>query len=463
LTEAFRASVGIAVQPGVSLVTDAARSHLTPTDQRFALIQMSLIDSWASTQAGAFTLSENALYTVEAWQVFLNRLVDGGVFTVSRFFDPEDLGECGRLLSLGVASLLQSGVADPAAHLALVTSGYTGTLLLSNLPFSTTDLDTLRTVCADLQFQIAAMPGTPCPLSDLQQIIAARSLPELLAITGSKPLNYDPPTDESPYFFNLLRLEHLDKGFEHTRGGVLSGNIMATFVLMGLLGSLVLIALVNVVVPLLLRRRLASENPIRPLVLLSGAAYFSAIGAGFMFTQVALIQRLSVFLGHPTYALGVLLFTMIASAGCGSLLSERIPGRSKVGLLITVLVTTGALWLVNDCVLLVFRQMMGSGLGTRVAMSVALVAPLGLLMGTFFPSGMRLAERAGAAETPWFWALNGVFGVLCSAAAVFVSLYLGISLNFQIAALCYGSLVLSVLGLAAAGQSSASAPRVATA
>lgn len=446
LENEFREFAGLAGRPGVSLVADDARSYLTHTDERFALIQMSLIDSWAATMAGAFTLSENALYTLEAWETFLGRLTDDGVFTVSRFFNPTDLSETGRLVSLGVAALQRIGASEPARHLAMVTNQTICTLLLSRRPLTDADIVRLREVCADLGFDPAIVPGTPCADADLRAIVAARTPDELRTITASKALNYDPPTDEDPYFFNLLRLEHLSTGFAHAQG-VLGGNLMATFVLMGLIASLLFVALATIVVPLLLRSRAIDLAPVRMVVMVPGALYFSAIGAGFMFAQIALIQRLSVFLGHPTYALGVLLFTMILSSGCGSLLSERLPVTRRAWLLLCPLVAGASLWALDLGLSAVLGRMITSGQGARIAVAVALIAPLGLVLGFFFPTGMRLARDAGSAETPWFWALNGVFGVLCSAAAVLVSLYFGISTNLRIAGICYVSVAVFALAL----------------
>ena len=106
----YREFAGIANHPGVTLVHDEARSFLTRAPGKYDVLQMSLIDTWAATGAGAFTLSENGLYTREGWQVFLRALTPTGVFSVSRWYDPEAASETTRLLSLGVASLMDFGV-----------------------------------------------------------------------------------------------------------------------------------------------------------------------------------------------------------------------------------------------------------------------------------------------------------------------------------------------------------------
>ena len=111
----------VAALPGVRLYVDEARSWFTRTPERFDLIQMSLIDTWAATGVGAYSLTENGLYTVEAWEIFLGRLTDTGVYTVSRWYSPDNPGETGRLISLAKAALFNLGVEDPNRHLFLAS------------------------------------------------------------------------------------------------------------------------------------------------------------------------------------------------------------------------------------------------------------------------------------------------------------------------------------------------------
>src|SRR5690606_22581830 len=129
----------IATQPHVTLVHDDGRAYLTRTDDRFDVIQISLVDTWASTGAGAFSLSENGLYTLDAWRVFLDRLEPGGVLSVSRWFDPDNVSETSRLVSLGIGALIEHGVDRPADHLVLAVRERVATLMLSTTPFSEAD------------------------------------------------------------------------------------------------------------------------------------------------------------------------------------------------------------------------------------------------------------------------------------------------------------------------------------
>ena len=159
IEEHRRDFVNLAPQPEVNFIHDEARSYLTRSDERYDIIQMSLIDTWAATGAGAFTLSENGLYTVEGWQVFLDHLAPDGLLSVSRWYSPEALSETNRLLSLAAMTLLQRGVENPGAHLALVSRLSVATLIVSPQPLRAAGVDTIERVAAEYGFNILHSPG----------------------------------------------------------------------------------------------------------------------------------------------------------------------------------------------------------------------------------------------------------------------------------------------------------------
>jgi len=442
----FRKFAGIADYKGVTLTADEARSFLSRTQEKFSIIQMSLTDTWAGTGAGAFSLSENVLYTIEAWQVFFDRLANDGIFTVSRWYSPTNLGETGRIISLAVASLIQVGVREPSQHIALVTADRISTLLLSKQPFSNQDIAKLKKVCSDLQYDPVILPGVLPNFEVLKDIVNANSSEELSNAIAGKPLNYDPPTDENPYFFNMLRLIHIGPIFD-SNPGVLRGNLIATLTLLVLILSLFLLTIVTIVLPLVVRTRSKKLIKESQKVLWSGALYFSLIGAGFMLVEIALIQRLSVFLGHPVYSLGILLFTIILSTGIGSFLSEHLPLARFPWIFVYPITTALAIIMIQFVLPALISNMITSAMLNKIAASIAVIFPLGVLMGFFFPTGMRIVQSARSAETPWYWALNGIFGVFCSALAVFFSIYFGISTNFYIAAICYTMLLICLYNM----------------
>ncbi|MFZ6027524.1 MAG: hypothetical protein ACOYYS_07385 [Chloroflexota bacterium] len=449
----FAEFAGLSEHPGVTLVVAEARSYLLQNPEKYAVIQMSLVDTWAATGAGAFSLSENSLYTLEAWELFLQRLEENGVFTVSRWYSANQVDESGRTVSLAVAALLNQGVQDPSRHIAVITVGDDrettydlSTLLVSRRPFTQEDVAKLVAVSEELKFDVVLLPGHPSADPVLNKIVSAKTRADLSAAIENVALNYEPPTYESPYFFNMLRLDNLGIMAKSTNG-VIRGNLIATLMLLGLVLNLALLSIYTVVRPLAIRTSMGFKSTVPTRTLWSGALYFSLIGAGFMLAEIALIQKLTVLLSHPMYALGILLFTLIASAGVGSLLSDRLPLTRPPGAYVYPILTALSILALSFFLKALLPAMVAAPFLVKVLVSVAVTFPIGLMMGLFFPTGMRLTKSIAREETPWYWALNGIFGVFCSALAVLISIYAGISVNFYIAAACYAAVVVAQVGL----------------
>src|SRR5829696_998184 len=323
LTRTFSSYTAIARHPGVTIEVDEARSWFSRTTHSFDIIQMSLIDTWAATGAGAFTLSENGLYTVEGWRMFLRRLTAQGVFTVSRWYSSGDFSETGRMISLAMASLLAEGSPEPRRHIFVATTGNVATLVLAREPLSAAAVDALRRWTQDKGFQVLAMPGAASASGPIERILEADSAASLDAISATSFLDISAPTDSRPFFFNQLKLSSLlDPGLAERawQPGVFGGNLVATVTL----ASLVLISLMLVVAVILVPLRSALSD-VDGTTVFAATAYFSMIGAGFMLAEIGLLQRLGIFLGHPVYGLSVVLFGLIVSTGIGSLVSERHP------------------------------------------------------------------------------------------------------------------------------------------
>jgi spermidine synthase len=425
--------------PGLRLFVDEGRSWFARTDERFDSIQMSLIDTWAATGAGAYSLSENGLYTVEAWKTFLGRLSDRGVYTVSRWFNAADPNETGRMLSLAVAALLEMGVTEPDRHIFLAASDAIATLVVSRQPFSSDDLAALHAATSRYQYTELVVPGARPQYSILRAIVSAPTREALEAATSTGDFDLTPATDDRPFFFNQLRLDRplALLGFLRNRpadnpNGVRSGNLDATVTLVILFVIAFALVLAAIVVPL----RHATSDVGRALVV-SGTSYFLLIGVGFMMVEIGILQRMSVFLGHPVYSLSVSLFALILTTGAGSLLSDLVPLDTRArfsawAALTAVYVLSLPVWLPPA-----LAAVESASLPVRATMCVGVIAPAGLLMGFAFPTGMRLVQARDARPAPWFWGINGAAGVLASVAAVTLSIALGISATLVVGAACY--------------------------
>ena len=423
----------------VEIVNDEARSYLTRTDREFDVIQISLIDTWAATAAGAFALSENSLYTTEAWDTFLDRLAPGGVLSVTRFYQTTNAEgrtveplETYRTIALASEVLTARGVEDPRDHIMVyrVPTGYEvdlATVLVSPEPFSAADRATasehaerfdftpVLTADASADDTLAALtrPGGP---GDAIDDVAA---------------DISPPTDDRPFFFQMADLgTFLD-------GDILRDDyIMRPVLVLGMLAVTVLaLAACCIALPLLVARRRGERFQRRNLPF---CTYFAGIGLGFLLIEVSQLQRLSIFLGHPTYGLTVVLFSMLVFSGVGSMLTERLVRldrpRSLLVPLVVLLVIVALHGILTPGIL---RAMDGATTPARIATAVGILAPLALLMGMPFSIGMRAASNAPGTPTAFLWAINGAASVCASVLGVVTALFFGIAAAFWAGALAY--------------------------
>ena len=443
--------VGLNTIPEMRIETDEARSWFARSTQQFDVVQMSLIDTWAATGAGAFTLSENGLYTVEAWEIFLRHLSEKGVFTVSRWYAPGEVNETGRMVSLAVASLFATGTPDPRKNIFLATSQNVATLIVSRQPFPDSAISQLQKVAGDLKYSVLLSPQTDSPSPVLKQIVSSQNPQVLKDYTRTLPLDLTPAYDDRPFFFNQLPLSSIFRMFRLASGpaetGVARGNLAAT----STLAMLFIISLLLVLVTILLPLRSAIKDVGRRLAV-GGTAYFMLIGVGFMTIEIALLQRMSVFLGHPVYSLSIVLFSIILSTGLGSLISDRFPLNTSKKLVLWAAVTGAYFLLLPVFLPAITLAFDGASLPTRALWCVLVIAPGGMLMGWGFPTGMRLVTRVDGKPTPWFWGVNGASGVLASSMAVGISIAMGITSTMIIGAVCYLALIPAAIAMYAEGS-----------
>jgi predicted membrane-bound spermidine synthase len=437
--EPFRSYAGIADIPGVTLIHSEARSWFSRQHEKFDIIQMSLIDTWAATGAGAYALSENGLYTVQAFRTLLEDLDDRGVLTVSRWYAPDAVNETERLLGLASAALFEDGAENPADHIFVATAGKIATLVLARAPFSPAQLAALRAQAKLRGFDILVAPGAPPANPGFADILAVKDRAGLDSLARGNMFDISPPTDRRPFFFNQLRLGepwNVLKVMREKRDAAVVGHARATVNLYLILGFAVVMALLIIVLPL--RRELAAGD--RGFIA-AGTAWFSLIGLGFMLFEIALLQRMSIFLGHPSYSLGILLFSLILSTGIGSLLSDRFAltgGRMIYAWALALALLGAATVPVTDAL---FHGFADADLLHRALVCVAVIMPLGLLLGYGFPTGMALARLIDERPSAWFWGINGVAGVTGSALAVALNIALGLDVTMVLGALCYALLV----------------------
>jgi len=410
------------------------------------------VDTWAATSAGAMTLSENALYTVDGWRVFFEHLEPGGIITFSRWFAADTATQTYRLFSVAQAMLISQGVTHPAGHLALIKSGMVATLLASNQPFSDQDIRKLKAISGEMDFTPLVLPGETPAVPELRTIAATRNLEEMAALRHASDLDYSPTFDTSPYFFNSV---HIRKLLHFIRHRSTDPNLQAILFLLTFMLAAGVLVISTIVAPAWLWVRRRSGGPRAPV---GGIAYFIAIGLGFMLVEMAMMQQLSIFLGHPIYSMVVVLAGLILSSGMGSLTSDRWPVKSAWQSRLPAIVASLSVVLYFLLVLPAIHAYIAGVLWQRVLICLALVISSGFFLGFCFPVGMRWMKALSQERNlPWMWALNGAAGTLGSFLAILISMDTSIETCVLAGAACY-LLAGLLMPVGAAGSPSRSEP-----
>jgi hypothetical protein len=421
-------------------VTDG-RSYLRSSPKKFDVVQMTLVDTWASTAAGAFALSENNLYTVEAFQEYFEHLNPEGMIAITRweFHEPR---EALRVVAEAMEALHRLGVANPARNFIVASQGLLNedgipvVVLAKKTPFTPEEESAV-------QAHFLKYPGLhPLYLPSQPQPNAFGNL-----IAGNDPYsfarayayNVAPVDDNAPFFFFTLKPDQiLANGHSLHHGIDWKVNLGVLVLLLVLVISLAAV-IAFLILPLALKAGQIRQSPF-PLL------YFVAVGLGYILVEIAFIQRFVLFLGHPTYALTVVIFLLMLSSGAGSLFSRRWLPRTQLAWMPITLVIAALLldvfflprWL---------EAWVGLELNARIAISALLLAPLGFVMGMPFPTGLRaLAARTNSVPgnravddnaVEWAWAMNAAASVLGSVLAMVIAIQFGLNVTLACGVAAY--------------------------
>ncbi len=405
-------SGSIYAHPRVHVAVDDGRSYVRRSRERYDVIQASLVDTWAATAAGAYTLTENTLYTKEAFEDYLDHLTDRGMLTITRWvFDGL------RLVSLARAAAADRGwtVAD---RLAVVQQDRVATFLLKKTPFTADEVARLRQIAADLDFTVLYAPGQMDPTNEYAALALAADPERFYA--GYR-LDVRPTTDDRPFFFHTTKIrDQFQTAFGRS---MLFGNGLSALMTLMLISAL-FVALF-VIGPLAVSgRELGGTGWPRWLT------YFGLLGAGFMLIEVSLLQRFVLLLGHPVYSLTVTLFSLLLGTGAGSVLSRRIPHGDLARRLTFVLLAIAAVAVLGIVALpAIVSHAISAERSLRIVLAVALIAPAGVLLGIPLPAGVRLMSASGTALVPWAWGMNGALSVIGATLAVFIAMNWGFSVT----------------------------------
>ncbi len=423
--------------PRVELRATEARRFVQSSSERFDIITISLLDSFLSSASGVHAASESYLYTVEALDACRERLEPGGFLAITRWIKtpPRDVP---RLFSTLVEVSKKGGADSPGHHLAGIRSWATATLLLKNVPFTENEIASLRSFCEDRSFDRFWHPGIVASETNQAHVLHrpfyAEAASSLLSAEGDAfireyPFRLDPTTDDRPYFFNFFRWSTLaslvrEFGLEWIPFVEWGYLILLAVIVQASIASLGLL-----LVPFAITPSMRTQLPISRARV---AGYFGCLGLGYLFIEVTLIQKFTLFLSHPILSATTVISSMLIFSGLGSLLLRRV----KLATITVGIATLGVLQLVALPHL--FNAWLGLSDPSRTGLSIVLIAPIAFLMGAPFPRGLEMVRSKAPPLGPWAWGVNGFASVLAPPIATLMAM----SFGFRIVTLSAVSLYL---------------------
>lgn len=448
---------GLFQQPEVRLVTEEGRSYVRRSRERYDAILSVHTISNAAVASGALSLAENYVLTREAFEDYLDHLTPDGVIYFTR---PET--QIARLFSTAREVLAARGIADSAAHLyayryppfgrqlragGAKRASFSAGFLLKKSRFTPEELRRIESLLGvgrpapegdgPPPPEVLYSPLDPHPGSLYHTLVTA---PDLRAVYAAQPAQIAPATDDRPFFnqhtrWSSIGLDTFRDVFTQESLGrlALEDRPVAEVTLLVLLAQTVLIAAAFILLPLARFSRVGLRAPNRWRFLL----YFGGLGLGFIMIEVALLGRFTLFLGQPVYTFAVVLASLLLFTGVGAGLAGRWAAQPRRALLWIVPLLLVVLTATAFFMPLVFASALGLALAWRVVLAVALIAPLGVLLGMPFPTGLRIVSAEAEALVPWSWGVNGFFTVIGTVTALMLGMSFGFKAVLLSGALCY--------------------------
>jgi len=448
--------------PRTTVITETLRSHLARSTERYDIVHLSLAQSYRPVTSAVYSLSDDYVHTTQAFSVLVEHLRSDGILLITRWLQTPP-SESVRTMGLLLSALESAGVSDPERHVVAYRGVQTITFLTKRKVFSNLEMQQVRFFCTERRYDLVIGPGVSSSEVNQYNVLPddlyAQALGELISAEdrsefyGGVDFDVAPPTDDRPFFAHY---------FKWRQAPVVARELGKTWQPFGGSGVLIIVALlvmviaasaVFIVTPLLVSRawstdreriaaaRVRSDSHAaggcpslgRHTVRRAGFAYFSLIGLGFMLVEIPLIQRLIVLLDRPIYAMATVLFALLLFSGIGSIMSSRIALLPAMALLVAC-IALGPVLLPH-----LINSILGLDFTYRLVIVVALLAPIGLLMGLPMARGIVWLRREDADTIPWAWAINGCASVIGSVAAAIMALSWGYVAVMELGAVCYAA------------------------
>ena len=443
---------GLFNRPGVQLVTEEGRSFINRSNEQYDAIVSSHTISNAAVSSGALSLSENFVLTKEAFQEYYDHLSPDGVIYFTR---PES--QLPRLFTTGREVLTENGSKDFAKHFyafrfppdaGLQGKSFVGGFIMKKSAFTEKEINNIDSLILNMHSETdngvwKPLEGLYSPFAEIKNIysdiLSAVKLDEFYKQQTSQ---LEPATDNRPFFNQHVRWPSI--GWKTIKDVFSQDNPMAArmalenkpiaeVTLLLILAQSLVMAAVLILIPLFRysNQGLQFKNKWRWL------GYFACLGLGFIMIEISFIQRFTLYLGQPVYTLAVIIAGLLLFTGIGSYISGTMNINSN-GLVKKYLPALLVVLLLTSFVTpILFKSTIQWSLPVRVILTLLLIAPMGVLLGIPFPTGIKTVSRTSEAFIPWAWGVNGFFTVIGSVGAVILGMMLGFKMVILLATAFY--------------------------
>jgi hypothetical protein len=393
------------------------RTYIHRSPDKFDLINLMFAELFIAFPYSQ-VLVENYLYTVEAFEDYLNHLSDNGILFISKPLTLEE-GQARQMLRVTTTAheaLKKVGIKDPGRHILLLHQTCKlwyegGHLLVKKTPFTQEEVAKVREFTID-PLSIVLDPFSEPPAADdpFTEFMAANDKNDFYE---AYPLNVRPTTDDKPFFATF------EKNFLVDRA--LFGVFFLAFLVFNLLPLAVVLR----------RGKKMKTSGYRHAVLL-----FALLGMAYMISQAVMVQKLNIFLGSPTYSLAVVIGSFLLIGAAGSAVSEKLSDATVTTVTFLIPAVMAAVFFLMPVIV---ERFFGASLGVRLSVSAMAVVPLALIMAVPFPRALEWAKLrlGGDRESGLMYAVDSAFAVLGVSGCALLSTMIGFNMVFMIALLLY--------------------------
>ncbi len=435
---------GLYLHANLNIYKQEARNFLaSKTPQGYDLIMLPRQDAFGGT-AGINALRENYDMTLEAFDLMWQHLSSTGVIAVTTWLDyPSRTGL--KTLATLVQTALNNNIAAPQYHIAAIRSWGNITFVLKKSPITDNEVKNIRAFCNEMFFDPLLLPYISETERQRYNVLGDTDLFHYVdAIMNAEQSIFNdygfmvsPATDDKPYFSQFLRLRQLPRMSEIYSGDQVPFLELGYLIVVVTFIQSAILALIFIILPL---TRLRKSRHRKAGTLL----YFGALGIGYMFVEIILIQRFVLYFGQPVYAISAVISTMLVASGVGSLLSGRVKATPKLpvifGMIITCLLLGYLLFLTP-----ILQLTIASPLLKKIIISLMLIGIPSFFKGFMFPLGIRYLSGYDAGQVPWAWGINGSVSVISTSLAMLIAVEAGFRFVMGVAVICYAVAFLTFL------------------